>query len=190
MAETKITAIQWGVVICVSLIAAVMDVKNRRIPNWLTGPLFIGGLIFSAVNGGFNGFIEALAAGVLLALPFVFLFILAGGGAGDAKLTGAIGTWLSIREAAISLACILIVGGILGLIVAVHKKRLKVVLTNVMIPVWDIFLAFLCRVGMIKAVKSMRDIEGEKLTVPYGVAIFIGVCVAGGIVLSGRVVLL
>jgi len=183
MAETKITAIRWGVVICASLVAAILDVKSRRIPNWLTGPLFLVGLVFSAVNGGLNGFIEALAATVLLALPFVFLFILAGGGAGDAKLTGAIGAWLSIREAAVSLACILIAGGIIGLIIAIHKKRLKVVLANILIPVWDIFVAILCRVGMIKAVKSIGDIEGERLTVPYGVAIFIGVCVAGGIVL-------
>jgi Flp pilus assembly protein protease CpaA len=183
MAEQEITAVKWGVVIGASLVAAVMDVKSRRIPNLLTGPLFLAGLIYSAVNGDFKGFLEALAATALLASPFVILFILAGGGAGDAKLTGAIGAWLSIREAVISLACILIVGGVLGLIIAIHKKRLKAVFANMFLPLWDIFVAFLCRAGMIKAVKSMGDIKGERLTVPYGVAIFIGVCVAGGIVL-------
>ena len=183
MAEQKITAIRWGVVIGASLIAAVMDIKSRRIPNLLTGPLLLAGLIFSGINGGFKGMLEALAATVLLASPFVILFIFAGGGAGDAKLTGAIGAWLGIREAVISLACILIAGGVLGLIVAIHKRRLKAVFANIFMPLWDIFVAFLCRVGMIKAVKSIREIEGERLTVPYGVAIFIGVCVAGGIIL-------
>ena len=176
-------AIQWGVVIGASLVAAVTDIRTRRIPNWLTGSLFVAGLVWSGVIGGFNGFIEALAAGVVLALPFILLFIFAGGGAGDAKLTGAIGAWLSIRQAAISLACICIAGGILGLIVAIHKRRLKAVFSSTLMPVWDLFVAILCRAGIIKAMKSVRQIEGERLTVPYGVAIFIGICAAGGITL-------
>jgi prepilin peptidase CpaA len=175
--------IQWGVVICASLVAAITDVKSRRIPNLLTGPLFAAGLVWSGVFGGSNGFLEALAAGAVLATPFLLMFIFAGGGAGDAKLTGAIGAWLSIREAAIAMACICIAGAVLGLIVAMHKRRLKSVLANMMLPVWDLFIAVLCRAGIIKAMKSIREINGERLTIPYGVAIFLGVCVAGGITL-------
>ena len=119
----------------------------------------------------------------MLALPFLLLFIFASGGAGDAKLTGAIGTWLSIKEAVVALVCISIAGGMLGLLVAVYRKRLKNVIHNMIKPVYDLFVAIMCRAGIINALKSAQSIEGEKLTVPYGVAVFIGLCVAGGIVL-------
>ena len=183
MEPTAKDIIQWGVVIGASLVSAVMDVRTRRIPNWLCGPLFLGGLMWSAWHGGANGFVEALEAAVLLAFPFVLLFILAGGGAGDAKLAGAIGAWLSIREAGIALACISIAGGILAIFVAIYKRRVKIVFARLTLPVWDWIIALLYRVGFKQAIESTRAIDGEKLTVPYGVAIFVGMCVAGWIVL-------
>ena len=78
--------IQWSTVIGASLIALVIDVKSRRIPNLLCGSLLLLGLIWSVWQGGFAGLAEALAAMALLALPFISLFLFAGGGAGDAKL--------------------------------------------------------------------------------------------------------
>jgi Flp pilus assembly protein protease CpaA len=183
MEPTLKDLIQWGVVIGASLVAAVMDIRTRRIPNLLCGPLFLAGLIWSVSQGDAYGFVEALAGAALLAFPFVLLFILAGGGAGDAKLAGAIGAWLHIREAVIALACIGIAGGILGIIVAIYKRRLRIVFARMTLPVWDWIIALLYRVGFKQAIESTRAIEGEKMMVPYGVAIFVGVCVAGGIVL-------
>lgn len=179
---------QWGVVTGASLAAAVIDVKYRRIPNLLCGPLFLAGLLWSAGNNGFKGLAEALAAAVLLSLPFVLLFIFAGGGAGDAKLTGAIGAWLSIRESAITLACICIVGGILGLIVAIFKRRLRIVLINLIFIVIDFIKTIIRGVKGVAGIqssgpsKNIGTDRGEKLTIPYGVAIFIGVCMAGIII--------
>ena len=183
MAQIAMMAIPWGVVIGASLVAAVIDVRTRRIPNRLCGSLFLAGLAWSSWHSGVYGLLEALAAVVLLAFPFVLLFIFASGGAGDAKLTGAIGAWLTFREAAVALVCICIAGGILGLIVAVYKRRLKVVFSNLVIIVFDFMVAALCRAGMLRAVNSAKAMKGEKLTVPYAVAIFIGVSVAGGIIL-------
>lgn len=180
--------IQWGVVIGASLAAAAIDVKYRRIPNLLCGPLFLAGLLWSVGNNGVKGLAEALAASVLLSLPFIVLFIFAGGGAGDAKLTGAIGAWLSIEESAVTLVCICIVGGILGIIVAIFKKRLRIVLINVVFIIFDFLRAMLRlilgRAGILYTgpSKNIGKDEGEKLTIPYGMAIFIGVCMAGIIV--------
>jgi prepilin peptidase CpaA len=185
MNEDTVTTIQWGVVIGASLTAAVIDVKSRRIPNRLTGPLFLFGLIWSGWLGGISGFGEGFLAALLLAMPFMFLFIFAGGGAGDAKLTGAIGAWLVLREAAVALACICIAGGILGLVIALYKKRLKAVLANMVYPVYNILLSLMCRIGVSDAVKSVKSIQGERLTIPYGVAIFAGVCVAAAIIWTG-----
>ena len=86
------TVIQWGIVIGASLIAAITDLHRRRIPNALTVPLLLFGLIKSTCLAGGSGLLESAGACFLLALPFVLLFIFAGGGAGDAKLMGAIGS--------------------------------------------------------------------------------------------------
>jgi prepilin peptidase CpaA len=174
--------IQWGAVISASLAAAVIDVKYRRIPNLLCGPLFLAGLLWSLSNNGVKGLTEAVASAVLLSLPFVLLFIFAGGGAGDAKLTGAIGAWLSINESAVTLACICIVGGILGIVVAIYRGKLKLVLINLFFIVFDFVSAILSVGGIRSPAKDAGKDRGEKLAIPYGVAIFIGVCVAGIIV--------
>ena len=183
MELTSKDLIQWGAVIGASLAGAVIDIRTRRIPNLLCGPLFAAGLVWSASQKGAYGAVEGLASAVVLAFPFVLLFLIAGGGAGDAKLTAAIGCWLNIREAAIALACIGIAGGVLGFIIAIYKRRLKVVFARLTLPVWDWIMVLLYRVGFKQAIESTRAIEGERLTVPYGVAIFAGICAAGGIIL-------
>ena len=171
--------IQWGVVIGASLAAAVMDVRTRRIPNLLCGPLFLAGLIWSAWNNGISGLVESFGAAGVMSFPFVVLFIFAGGGAGDAKLAAALGAWLNIKEAGIALVCTCIAGGLLGIIVAMYKGHFKIVIANLVRVVYEWLIAILCRAGIKQAIKTTREIEGEKLTVPYGVAIFAGVCIAG-----------
>ncbi|MHC4124158.1 MAG: A24 family peptidase [Planctomycetota bacterium] len=185
MVNDKLAMLKWGVVICASFTAAVIDVKSRRIPNWLTGTLFLAGLLWSSWQKGFLGLGEGFVSALVLAMPFIILFIFAGGGAGDAKLTGALGSWLVLREAVIALACICIAGGIQGLLVAVYKRKLKVVLTNMVLPVYNVIIGVIYKAGIKNAVGSIKSMQGERLTVPYGVAIFTGVCAAAAIILRG-----
>jgi len=183
MTETTTVAIQWGVVIGASLVAAVTDIRTRRIPNVLSGTLFLAGLLWSLDNNGLKGLPGTLAAAVILSLPFVFLFLFAGGGAGDAKLTGAIGAWLSVNESFTALVCICLAGGALGLIVAVREKKLKIVLTNLIFLILDLVRAGIIRKEkIIKSGETAQAQQGEKLTMPYGVAICAGLCAAGAII--------
>ncbi len=179
MTEKAEIAIRWGVVIGASLVAAVIDVRMRRIPNLLCGPLFLGGLMWAAWQNGTDGLGVAFGSAALMSFLFVILFIFAGGGAGDAKLAAGLGAWLSINEAGIALVCTCIAGGILGITVAIYKRHFKIVLANLVRMVYEWMTAILGRAGIKQAIKTSREIEGEKLTVPYGVAIFVGVCVAG-----------
>lgn len=76
------------------LTASVLDVRTRRLPNWLTVPMFAAGLVFHAVTGGWLGLGTALGGfatgfGILLVL-----WLIGGGGGGDVKLMGALGAWL------------------------------------------------------------------------------------------------
>ena len=87
--------LQWGVVIGTALAAAVCDLRTRRVPNLLTGPIVLAGLAWGIWVGGWAGLADSVAGCLLLAIPYVLLFVFAGGGAGDAKLMGAIGSrWL------------------------------------------------------------------------------------------------
>ena len=168
--------LQWGVVICSSLVAAGTDIRSRRIPNWLTGPLLLGGLVWSGFQAGWFGLADAGAACLLLMLPFVLLFLLAGGGAGDAKLMGALGTWLGLVNGLVLLAAVCLAGLVLALMVSVASGNLVRTLRNV----WDIMTVFIVRMFtfgrlnlpvQLPVAKDMRKI-------PYGVAIFLGTVLA------------
>jgi prepilin peptidase CpaA len=173
--------IQWGVAIVASLIAAVLDIRARRIPNLLCGPLFAAGLIWAAWQGGLGGLGQAFLAGVVLALPFVILFVFAGGGAGDAKLMAAVGAWVGLERVVIVLVCVCIAGGVLALGTAIAKKRLKVVLINILLSIYSFIIAILGKRSIKAAADLARPELMDRLTIPYGVAIFAGVCAAAGI---------
>jgi Flp pilus assembly protein protease CpaA len=174
---------QWGVVIGASLFAAGFDLRQGRIPNALTFPLLAIGFVLVTWHGGLTALAEAAGACVLMALPYVLLFIFVGGGAGDAKLMGAIGAWLGLRHGLIALVCVIMAGGGLAVAKAISRKQLKYVLTSVFVSVYA-FILFLFGQKKLPPVSKGSDIERSgNLELPYGVAIFAGVCMAA--VISG-----
>ena len=177
------TLLQWGVVIGVSLAAAIIDLRTRRIPNALTMPLLVAGLVWAAWIGGLLGLANAAAACFLLALPYLLLFLFAKGGAGDAKLMGAIGAWMGVKQGIIVLGCVCVAGGVLAIASAFAKRRLKVVLANIVLSIYNFMVAVLTSRSIGTAANEARPEQTEKLTIPYGVAIFAGVCAAGVTVL-------
>jgi prepilin peptidase CpaA len=171
------SAVQWGIVLGASLAAAVFDARSRRIPNWLTGLLLTSGLIHAALVGGGAGLLDATAACLVLALPYVILFALAGGGAGDAKLMGAIGSWLGLIYGTATLVAVCLSGVIMGLIYAASARRLGAVGASmsalVRATVYPLFGA-----GSLRDVHhAMPDVKASQ-TMPYGLAILTGVIIA------------
>lgn len=172
---------QWGVVIGASLIAALTDIQSRRIPNWLTVPVFLAGLIHAVVVGGFGELTSSFLAALILMAPYVVLFLFAGGGAGDAKLMAAVGSWLGIRSGIISLIAISIFAIIFALLKAASKKKFFEVLKNIRDMVIAFFLLFKVA-GWKKAGTEAiaKDPKEELMTMPYAPAIFAG-CTAAAI---------
>ena len=188
--DENVTVLQWGVVISASLGAAILDLRTRRIPNMLTLPFLAAGFVQAGWHSGVQGLGEAVAACALLATPFVLLFLFAGGGAGDAKLMAAIGAWLGWKQGIAALFCVAAMGIVLALAKAVMKKRLKSVMANVFVSIYT-FLLFIFSGGKrqfteIRPNGLQKSGQQVDLTIPYGMAIFAGVCLAGVYVLLCR----
>lgn len=183
--DQSVSGFQWAVAICASLTGAVFDMNTKRIPNLLTGPVLIAGLAWGAWSGGAAGFANASAGCLLLGLPYVLLFSLAGGGAGDAKLMGAIGAWLGVMNGAIALAAVSIFGAIYAVGYAAAKKELPTALKHLRQMVLAVWL-IVRRQGSANEAKQLLPEKHELIAMPYGVAVFGGVCLAaGGILLWG-----
>jgi Flp pilus assembly protein protease CpaA len=171
----------WWISIVASSVAAASDLHSRRIYNWLTGPVFVGGLAWSLVVKGPQGGIESLGASLLLAAPFVLLFLFAGGGAGDAKLMAALGSWLGLSNCVPVLFCVVICGALLGIGCALATGQAGGVLRNLFLMLGSLVYVIAGHHGWRHAARAM-PVPVARLTIPYAVAIFAGVCVAAATV--------
>ena len=169
--------LQWGVVVGVALFAAVWDVRRQRIPNRLTGPVLLVGLAVAVVIGGPVGLADAATACLMMAAPFVVLFAVGGGGAGDAKLMGALGAWLGVVNGAVALLGVVLVGIVLAIGVAVRRGQVATVAGN-LAQVGRGLLLFAAAPTRPSAVLEALPPPGKCLSFPYGVAIGAGVCVS------------
>jgi len=182
--DHPLVAVQWIVVTAATLAACVSDVKRRRIPNALTFPLLMAGLVWASIIGGWAGAGDALLGAAAASALFIVLFVVAGGGAGDAKLMMALGAWLGVLGALIVLTCVLIAGGVLAAGQMLWRGRCREVWANLL------WIAHSVR----SAAGGRRDERGETTAtmlpsaevlhvMPYGVAIFLGTAAATGGVL-------
>jgi prepilin peptidase CpaA len=171
------TLLPWGIAVGCSLVGALSDVARRRIPNLLTWPALLAGLVWAGWSCGWVGLADSAAACVLMAMPYVLLFVFASGGAGDAKLMGALGAWLGLINGAVALAAVAVVGVIAAVAVTLYQKRGNRVWAN---------LVATAKVSANLAVGG-RGPEGWAVAapdrhsmrrMPYGPAIFGGVCIA------------
>lgn len=82
-------------VICtlVGCVAVSTDLRERKIPNWLTVPLCISGFLFRGATEYGGGLLDALA-GFGVGFVIFFVLFLGSGAGGDVKFMAAVGTWL------------------------------------------------------------------------------------------------
>lgn len=112
-------------------IAAVSDLKTRRIPNILTGSSILIGLLLHLVLGGWSGFgLSAAAAGIGGGL-FLILYLAGGMGAGDVKLMTAVACIAGYGSVLELLLTTMIMGGVFALVLAVVHGRLKETFRNI-----------------------------------------------------------
>jgi prepilin peptidase CpaA len=151
-----------------ALAAAGWDVRTRRIPNWMTLPGIVLGLLMHGIISGWMGLASAAAAAAVAGSAFLVLFIAGGMGAGDVKLitaVSAIAGWPAMP--AILLGTVL-TGGVLALGMAIWRGRLRATLMNV-----AKLATHHGQHGLVPH-PEVNVLNARTLRLPYGVAIAAG----------------
>lgn len=150
------------------VVAAIGDLRTRRIPNKLVAVLALLGIAFCLARApGITGLSQAgggLLAGLVCWLPFYALGWL---GAGDVKLYAAAGAWLGPARAAEGAVIGALFGALLALVWMVKSQGMKETAQTL---------------GMATGTPEMlsRSVStGKRSTLPYGVAIAFGAIWAG-----------
>ena len=154
------------------VVAAVVDVRQQRIPNRLTLSGLAFGLAYSAVEPfwGGHGVLWSLAgAGVGFAVLFP-LWLLRLTGAGDVKLMAMTGSLLGLHAIPLALLGTFAAGGVCAILYALRHGNLRAMLGNVvrMLQLGGIAVA----AGV--PVRIATAGGGSVGRLPYGVPIALG----------------
>ena len=162
-------ALAWGIsyTILVAL-AAALDVRTRRIPNWLVLILGTLGIVYSTlevpVSVGLWKAVGGIGLGLALWLPFYALGWL---GAGDVKFFAAASAWLGPTRALEAALAAAVTGAALAVVWMLWTYGVKRALAT---------LGVATATPAVLA-PSPRTGVGQR-TLPYGVALALGALVA------------
>lgn len=135
-------------------LAAVVDWRHRRIPNWLTASVLLAGIALNVWRGGLAGGALALAGallGLAILLPFYAIHAM---GAGDVKLLAALGAVLGPQVLVSVAVYAALAGGVISMLMLARDGRLWLVLRQIFV--------------------EHRPPSRGGATAPYGVAIAFG----------------
>ena len=150
------------------ILAAWVDGKELKVLNWITFPMVLSGLVYSAVIGdGISAGLLGMCCGLLCLLP---LYSVGGMGAGDVKLMAGIGAWVGWEITFYSFCVSVIVGAIMAVIMVASRGAWK--------KHYEQFLMILSEWSVIKNPYELSKIAAERkptmFLLPYGIPICIG----------------
>ena len=166
----------WTLAAIFALTAGVTDARWRRIPNWLTYPAILVGIVLHSIADGWHGARLSLlgaALGLGLLLPFVLVRSLGGG---DWKLVGGLGAFFGYNTSVpflqqrliVVLLWTLVINGAMALCLVIWKGRARQTLRNI-----GRMLAAFFRVHLPPSDLTIDNPEAIK--VPFGVAAAVAV---------------
>jgi prepilin peptidase CpaA len=160
------------VLITLLVIAATIDYRSHRIPNWLvlTGMFF--GVIYNIMvppfpHASYLWPLEGLGLGFIAFLPLYMLGVM---GAGDVKLMAMVGAIIGPVDVAWALLCTMIVGGALSIVLVLTRGTVQRLLENFATVFQLTYLD--AGAGVRPRLHFDETVSAGKL--PYGVAIAMG----------------
>lgn len=144
--------------------ACYTELKESRIPNWITIPGLLIGLLGGYLPGGL-GFGPAVM-GFLAGFFFLFIFYMFGGlGGGDVKLMAAVGALQGYPVIMTTLVYTAFIGGAMAIWVLICNRNF-----------WHGLIQSVAMLFRMKKPESEQTEEAEAKmgTVPYGIAIIAG----------------
>jgi prepilin peptidase CpaA len=147
-------------------VAVYLELKERRIPNWLTLSGMALGLLIGYLNG--TAALWMSLGGLAIGFGFLFIFYVFGGvGGGDVKLMGAAGTLMGVKLIQPALVYTAFIGAFLAVILVVWRKDF-----------WARIARGIQQLAFWRKDGKTQMAPSTPVTVPYGLAIAIGCLLA------------
>jgi prepilin peptidase CpaA len=164
-----------GPVVGMLSVAAVIDWRERRIPNWLTFTLITSGIIQSFTAHAMTspgGSLLGILTGIALT---IVMYAIGAVGGGDLKLLAGIGAWFGPQAAFAAFCVEAMVGAVMVLTYAVSQGKTRALFRNS--AVIAVNLAHVKDVGVdhVKATGQSCNSIGRRL--PYAVPILIAMLI-------------
>jgi prepilin peptidase CpaA len=114
-----------GVVTAAALAAGIIDLRTFKIPNRLTVPLLVSGVLYHLLLGSAGGLAASLT-GAVFGFGIMFHFFLKGAmGAGDVKLLAAVGAWLGFPAVAYVFALAAFASAVCSVVILIQRNGLR-----------------------------------------------------------------
>lgn len=154
----------------VLIVAAVIDGRQLKVPNWLTFPFILSGVAYSTIAFGWAGLgwsLVGVVVGLALLLP---AYAIGGMGAGDVKLLMGVGAWVHASHTFYGFCVSTVVGAVLAVLMVLYRRAWQ--------KHYGQFWMILAEIFTIQKPSELAVIAGERkssmLLLPYGIPIAIG----------------
>ena len=162
----------WVVTITL-VVAAIIDGKQLKVPNWITFPMIATGWVYSftlSAYPGWEGLFLSLAGTVVGLAVLLPAYAVGGMGAGDVKLMAGVGAWMWSTVTFFAFAVTALVGGVIAIGMVLSRGA------------WNKhnnqFWSILNEIATVKDPEKLAEIAAQRkpsmFLLPYGIPIAIG----------------
>jgi prepilin peptidase CpaA len=163
-----------GTLLGIVAVAAAIDLGTHRIPNWLTFPSLLLGLVLQIVFFGRAGLVAGALGMLVGAGLFLLPYVLGGMGPGDVKLMGVVGVFLGPAGALWAALFAGVAGGVLALVWALAHGQISRALART-----GALVGAAVDPRRRAAQGGLPTLERDgRWSIPYGIAIAFGVALS------------
>ena len=151
---------------------AACDLSTRRIPNALSFPAMVAGIVVNMALFGLPGALVGLAGLLTATAIFLPVFALGGIGGGDVKMMAAVGAFLGPELTLAAMVFGMVLGGVVMVVVLARRGVLVEKLRATAMMLWSAF--------SIRSLEPLRApaTEPGAIALPYSVPLALGTVAA------------